>query len=136
MHILKIYLGLISKLSNTLSFFCFLVNCNEGDKKSDFLCKLHQTISWSENKWHIKLKCDICEGSLMQCAHCLEIQQCSNINNHIRNKNISFFRFRVAKSGKWSVHVCVVKSRVNVKLLSHYFVLKQNQANENSGRYT
>lgn len=45
------------------------------------------------------------------------------------------YRFRGVKSGRWNVHVCVVKSLVSVKQQCRYFVQKLSLVNENSERY-
>lgn len=54
-------------------------------------------------------------------------------SNHLTWDELNH-RFRVVKSGRWNVRVCVVKSLVNVKQQFHYFARKPSPANENFER--
>lgn len=70
-----------------------------------------------------------------RCSSYLQVSLLSvSTDPQIYSGRLFLDRFPVVKSGRWNVHVCVVRSLANERQLFHYFARKQNQANENFER--
>lgn len=104
----------------------------------------YQVLRASEDAQAISRLVHIC-GDCIRFAFCSDCfvgfakiaENPANFGSHSKTVRMLFseYRFRVAKSGKWNVHVCAVKSLVNVRLQFHYFAQKPSPANGNSGKY-